>query len=115
VSVRSSPVTRAAVLVGVIGGAMAACATAVALAHALGLSPFLIRSLAPKSVTTAVAMPIAARLGGSPEIAAGVVLVTGLFGLGFGPLLLTRFRVRTPLARGIGLGTSAHGIGTPRR
>src|SRR5262249_61928650 len=70
------------------------------------------RPLARKSVPPAVAMPIAARLGGSPEIAAGVVLATGLFGLAFGPWLLSRARVRTALARGIGLGTAAHGIGT---
>jgi putative effector of murein hydrolase len=101
-----------AVLIGVAAGAVAALVTAVLAARALHLPALLVRSIAPKSVTTPVAMSIAARLGGSPEVAAGVVLVTGLFGMAFGPAVLTRAGVRSPLGRGLALGTTSHGIGT---
>ena len=101
-----------AVGAGVVGGSIASLVTAVLLARVLHLAPVLVRSVAPKSVTTPVAMPIAARLGGSPEITAAVVIATGLFGMALGPTILSRAGVRSRLARGIGLGTAAHGIGT---
>jgi predicted murein hydrolase (TIGR00659 family) len=97
---------------GVVGGSVASLVSAVLLARVLHLAPVLIRSVAPKSVTTPVAMPISARLGGSPEVTAAVVIATGLFGMAFGPALLSRAGVDSKVARGIGLGTAAHGIGT---
>jgi putative effector of murein hydrolase len=101
-----------AVILGVAAGALAALTTATLLAWAFHLSPLLVRSVVPKSVTTPVAMPISARLGGSPEITAAIVLGTGLFGMAFGPGILTRAGVTSKLARGTALGTCAHGIGT---
>ncbi len=95
-------------------GALSAMASVVALARLLALSPSLARSLVPKSVTTPIAMPIAARIGGVPEIAAALVVVTGTLGMVAGPWLLTRVGVRTAIARGAALGTAAHGIGTAR-
>ncbi|MCC7371017.1 MAG: LrgB family protein [Chloroflexi bacterium] len=38
--------------------------------------------------------------------------MTGTIGAMFGPMLLTRFGVTDPLARGIALGTTSHGQGT---
>jgi predicted murein hydrolase (TIGR00659 family) len=95
-------------------GALSAMGSVVALARLLALSPELARSLVPKSVTTPIAMPIAARIGGVPEIAAALVVVTGTLGMVAGPWLLSRAGVRTPIARGAALGTAAHGIGTAR-
>jgi predicted murein hydrolase (TIGR00659 family) len=103
-----------AVLLAVVAGAVTSIASVVALGVALRLSRTLVLSLAPKSVTTPIAMPIAERLGGVPAIAAAVVIVTGVIGMAFGPRLLDMLRVRSPLARGLALGTSAHGIGTAR-
>jgi predicted murein hydrolase (TIGR00659 family) len=103
-----------ALLASITLGSLAAMASVVALARLLSLSPLLARSLVPKSVTTPIAMPIAARLGGVPEIAAAVVIVTGTLGMIAGPWLLGLAGVRLPIARGAALGTSAHGIGTAR-
>jgi predicted murein hydrolase (TIGR00659 family) len=100
------------VAAGVVGGSVASLVTAVLLARALHLAPMLVRSVAPKSVTTPVAMPISARLGGSPEVTAVVVIATGILGMALGPWLLSRVGVRSKIARGIGLGAAAHGIGT---
>jgi putative effector of murein hydrolase len=101
-----------AVLLGVTAGAVSAAASAVMLAWGLGLPPAMVRTVVSKSVTTPVAMPIARSLGGSGELAAAVVMVTGLFGMVAGPRILSTARVRSPLARGLSLGTAAHGIGT---
>jgi predicted murein hydrolase (TIGR00659 family) len=99
-----------AVAIGVLVGA----ASAVVLARLLGLSRPLVASLAPKSVTTPIAMPIAERAGGIPTLTAAIVVATGVIGMAIGPWLLDRAKIRSPLARGLALGTAAHGVGTVR-
>lgn len=102
-------------LVGsVVVGAVAGIASAIGLARLLGLSRVLTATLAPKSVTTPIAMPISERLGGIPSLTAAIVVVTGVIGMAFGPWLLDRLGVRSRIARGAALGTSAHGVGTAK-
>jgi len=98
----------------VVVGAVVGAASAVWLARAFGLRGALVATLAPKSVTTPMAMPIAERLGGIPGLTAAIVILVGVLGMAIGPFLLDRFGVRTPVARGLALGTSAHGVGTAR-
>jgi predicted murein hydrolase (TIGR00659 family) len=95
-------------------GALLGIASAVLLSRALGLPRSVLLSLAPKSVTTPIAMPIAERLGGLPALTAAVVVLTGVLGLAVGGPLLTRAGIRRPLSRGLALGTSAHAVGTVR-
>jgi putative effector of murein hydrolase len=100
-------------------GALAAgsaCATllALALAFALQATPAILASIAPKTVTTPVAMAIAQSIGGVPGVAAVIVVVTGIVGYAFGPALLDRLGVRDPVARGIAYGTAAHIMGAAR-
>ncbi len=101
-----------ALLLAVPSGALMGVISAVLLARTLGLSAVIVRSLAPKSVTTPIAMPIAERLGGAPSLTACVVVLTGVLGLSFGAPLLDAARIRAPLARGLALGTSTHAVGT---
>jgi len=88
--------------------------TATGTALLLGASAAVARSMAPRSVTTPIAMAISAHLGGVPALSAAVVIVTGLLGGVIGPALLKRLGVRSPLAIGFALGAAAHGLGTAR-
>ncbi|EHM01918.1 TIGR00659 family protein [Acetobacteraceae bacterium AT-5844] len=97
----------------VLGGAFAGMA-GVGLAMALGGTPEVLASLAPRSVTTPVAMSIAERLGGLPSLTAVVVLSSGVVGAAVGPLVLNWVRVTDWRARGLAMGTASHGIGTAR-
>ena len=58
--------------------------------------------------------PVEHRLarGGVAALAAVFVLITGVIGAIFGPSLLTRLGVRSPEARGMALGMTAHAVGT---
>ncbi len=103
----------AALLSVVLGGAFAAAA-GVALALALGAAPEVTASLAPRSVTTPVAMGIAERIGGLPSLTAAVVILSGVVGAALGPLVLNLVHVRDWRARGLAIGTASHGIGTAR-
>lgn len=67
------------VLVLLAGGTMAVL-SAVGIAAALGASMETITSLAPKSVTSPIAMGIAERIGRLPSLTAGLVIITGIPG-----------------------------------
>ncbi|QHT58775.1 CidB/LrgB family autolysis modulator [Paenibacillus lycopersici] len=100
-----------AILAGAGTGAIAAIVSSAGLAWLLGLKPSLIDSLAPRSATTPIAIAVAGSTGGVPTITAVATLVTGILGLVFGPLVVRRFRIENPVARGILFGTSAHSAG----
>lgn len=69
-------------------------------------------SLAPKSVTMPIAMPVAEQIGGVASLAAVMVMLTGVIGTALGPLLLRWAGVDHPAARGLSYGINAHAIGT---
>ncbi len=80
----------------------------------LGSPREVVVSLAPKSVTTPIAMEISRLLGGLPPLTAVVVIVTGIFGAVLGPSFLSLIGVRSPVAMGLAMGAASHGIGTAR-
>lgn len=95
-------------------GSVSAVVAAVGLAHLTGLSDQITATLAPKSVTAPVAMPIAETLGGIPPLAAAMVLLTGITGAIVMTPLMRLLRVTDPKAAGFATGLAAHGIGTAR-
>lgn len=86
----------------------------VAIAWLLGAEHMIVMALAPKSVTTPIAMLVADEIGGSASLAAVFVMITGMLGAMFGVELLRLFRVVHPAAVGMALGMVAHAIGTAR-
>nr|QKY15132.1 plastidal glycolate glycerate translocator (PLGG) [Polytomella parva] len=81
-------------------------------AKALGLNGALARALVPRSVTVALAVPIARQLNASVAITAAAVLLQGLLGANFGPNLMTMIGVRDVIARGMAAAATAGGLGT---
>lgn len=100
--------------VALVAGSLVAALSAYALAGLLGASPATMLSLAPKSVTTPIAMGIAERLGGLPSLTAVLVILTGILGAVAGGGLLRWLGVKDDAAVGFALGVASHGIGTAR-
>lgn len=84
------------------------------IASAMGASHEVIVSLAPKSVTTPIAMEVCKTSGGIPSLTAAIVVIVGLFGAIFGFKILEVWHVRNPFSQGISMGTAAHAVGTSR-
>jgi predicted murein hydrolase (TIGR00659 family) len=103
-----------AVVVALVFGSLAAVFSAVGIAWLLGASRATLLSLAPKSVTTPVAMGIAEQIGGLPSLTAVLVILSGITGAVLGTYTLNLVRVKDWRARGIAMGIAAHGIGTAR-
>lgn len=102
------------ILVGIAAGALASILSASGLAWLLGGSREVILSLAPKSVTTPIAIGIVEKIGGLPSLTAALVVLTGCLGAICGPEFCRLIGVRDPAAMGLAVGTAAHGIGTAR-
>ena len=102
------------ILAGLAAGSLVAVASALAIARAFGLGGEVMASLVPKSTTAPVALGIAERLGGQPTLTAVLVLTTGIFGAMVVTPLFNALGFRDWRARGLAVGTAAHGIGTAR-
>lgn len=101
-----------AILAGVGLGCLVSMLVALLIALAFGLPREIVLSLLPKSVTIPFAVEIARIQGGSPGLASAFVVATGTLGSVFGAPLLNWVGIRNPVARGLAMGTSAHGQGT---
>lgn len=102
------------IITSVFVGCVTGILSVIFIARYFGADQALIASLEPKSVTTPIAMSIAERAGGIPSIAAVVVIVVGIFGGMVGPFILERLGIKSRIARGLALGSAAHGLGTAR-
>lgn len=102
------------VLFSIVIGSMTAAGSAVLLAKLLGASRVTILSLAPKSVSTPIAMGVAGKIGGDPGRTVLFVVVTGVLGAIIGSGLFKLLRIRDSRAIGLGMGVASHGVGTSR-
>ena len=101
-------------LVSQLVGCFVGIVSVVFTAKWLGASDEVIISLAPKSVTTPIAMEVTQSMGGIPSLTAAIVVLVGLFGAVFGFKLLQVGRVKSPIAQGLSMGTASHAVGTSR-
>ena len=102
------------ILTALFVGSITGIGSVLILAKILGSSHILAVTLAPKSVTTPIAMAISERFGGIPSLTAVVVIAIGIVGGIAGPWVLRILKVDSKIAIGLALGASAHGLGTAR-
>jgi predicted murein hydrolase (TIGR00659 family) len=95
-------------------GSCVAIASAWIVGALLGADERTLVSLAPKSVTTPIAMAVAEALGGLPSLTAALVISTGILGAMTAQGLFRLLRIRDDAAQGFAIGIAAHGIGTAR-
>ena len=93
-------------------GALTASLSVILVAWLLGASEGTLLSLAPKSVTSPIAIGIAEKIGGYPSLAAGLVLITGAIGCLTAPPLFRLLGIEDDAVKGFTLGLSSHGFGT---
>ncbi|AZI42046.1 LrgB family protein [Deinococcus psychrotolerans] len=101
-------------IVGSLSGTLVAVAIDLFLPRWLHLAPEAQQALLTAPATSAVAVVLANYTHAPPELAATLAVLSGLIGAVVLPPFLTFIGVRRPLARGLALGSVAHGIGTAR-
>ncbi len=100
------------ILLSQLAGCIVGVVSVVLIAKAMGASEEIIYSLAPKSVTTPIAMEVTKSLGGIPSLTAAVVVCVGLVGGIVGMKAMKATHIGSPMAQGLSLGTAAHAVGT---
>lgn len=99
-------------LVAEVAGCVVGLVSVVLIAELLGASRDVVVSLAPKAVTTPIAIEISNAMGGIPSLTAAVVICTGIFGGMAGFRMVKMSHIKSPIAGGLSIGTAAHAVGT---
>lgn len=102
------------VILGTAVGSAVSMSSVLFLCRAFKLDEIMAKSLLSKSVTTAIAIEITAQQGGLEAITIAAVVITGVLGALFSPLLIKLFRIKNPVAAGLAIGTASHALGTTK-
>lgn len=101
-------------LVSSLVGCITGIVSVVTISWAMGAPREIILSLAPKSVTTPIAMEVSRSIGGIPALTSVVVIFVGIFGAIYGYVILKRSRIKSPISQGLSIGASAHAVGASK-
>lgn len=100
------------ILLSELAGCVVGIVSVVYIAKQMGATREVILSLAPKSVTTPIAMEVTKAVGGIPSLTAAVVVCVGLMCAVCGYKAMGFAHVNSPVAQGLSMGTAAHALGT---
>lgn len=103
-----------AVAAGIISGVLSSVGSVLVMSVLFGLTHEQYVTLLPKSITTAIGMGVSEELGGIVTITVAVIIVTGIIGNIIAEPVCKLLHITEPVAVGIGIGSSAHAVGTAR-
>ena len=104
----------AAVALGLTAGVITSLVTVLVLSVLMGLSHEDYVTLLPKSITTAIGRGLSEELGGIVTITVAVIIVTGVIGNMFAENICKLFHISDPVAKGVGIGSASHAMGTSK-
>lgn len=103
-----------AIIVGIFCGTVIGIISIICISHLVGLDDTIIRSLAPKSVTTPIGISISDQLGGLIPITVLAIVGTGIIGAVIGPTVCKLCKIKDEVAVGVAIGTASHAVGTSK-
>ena len=95
-------------------GSLIGVVSVICLSFVFNIPSIIKYTLIPNSITTPLAVEISNSLGGITPLTAVIVVLCWLLGAVAGPSVFKLLKIKTPFAKGIALGTSAHGLGTAK-
>ena len=103
-----------AVIAGILSGVLASLISILGFSILFGLNHEQYVTLLPKSITTAIGMGVSEELGGIVTITVAVIIVTGVIGNMFAENICKLFHISDPVAKGVGIGSASHAMGTSK-
>jgi putative effector of murein hydrolase len=103
-----------AMVAGIAAGALSCLAMVLLCGILFRFDRELTISLMPKSVTSAIGVPLSAINGGIQSITTAAIILTGILASVMGPVLCRVFRLKDEISRGVAFGTAGHVIGTAK-
>lgn len=104
----------AAIIVSCLAGSITSIVSVILLCKAFGVDKAIEASFIGKSCTTPIALDISLMNGGMAGVTVISVICTGIVGAVLAPSLAKLFRVESPVAEGLAIGTCSHVIGTTK-
>lgn len=103
-----------AIIAGIVSGVLTSALCILAFSLICGLDYEMYVTLLPKSITTAMGIGVSEELGGIVTITVAAIIITGVIGNVLADITCKIFRITEPVAKGIGIGTAAHALGTTK-
>ena len=103
-----------AILAGILSGVLTSVTLVLLFAVVFHFSHTEYVTFLPKSVTTAIGMGVSEQLGGNVSITVAVIVITGVLGNMLAEPVCRVLSITNPIAKGIGIGSAAHAIGTAK-
>lgn len=104
----------AAVIAGICSGVIASLCSVLAFSLLFHFDKATYITFLPKSITTAIGMDVSQELGGHVPVTVAIIIITGVFGNMIAEPVCKLFRITHPIARGIGIGSASHAVGTAK-
>jgi putative effector of murein hydrolase len=93
-----------------LAGSLTSIVSGVALVWLFGGSRMVALSMAPKAVTTPIAMAVSQQIGGIPALTAALAIVGGIVAAVIGQRILKRLRIEDWRAHGLAAGVAGSGV-----
>ena len=103
-----------AVIAGLVLGTICCLGSIYVMGKLFRFDRVLTLSMLPKSITTAIGVPVSEEIGGIAAITSASIALTGVLTNMIGPSLCRLFQITDPIAQGVGFGTAGHVIGTSK-
>ena len=103
-----------AVMLGIGAGVVASAATVFAFSALFRLDLSMFATLLPKSITTAIGMDVSVELGGYASLTVAAIIMTGVLGNICAEGACRLFRITSPIAQGVAIGTASHAVVTSK-
>ena len=103
-----------AVFAGIFSGVLTTLCSVLVMSRLFRLSHEEYVTLLPKSITTAIGMGVSEELGGYATLTVAMIIITGIFGNVTAVAVCRLFRITDPIAKGVGIGSAAHALGTAK-
>ena len=101
-------------LVGIISGSVSCIAMVLLFSVLFRFDSVLLASLLPKSITSAIGVPLSEMAGGLASVTTAAIILSGIFASMLGTTFCKLYRLTDPVAQGVAFGTAGHVIATAR-
>ena len=103
-----------AIFAGIFAGVVTTLCSVLMMSRLFHLSHEEYVTLLPKSITTAIGMGVSEELGGYVTLTVAMIIITGIFGNVTAVAVCRLFHITDPIAKGVGIGSAAHALGTAK-
>lgn len=102
------------IIVGITTGVIVSFISVVLVCKIMGADSNILISVIPKSITTPMGMSLTNIMGGIEAITVVSIVLTGITGAIIAPTVFKITKITDPIAKGIGIGTASHAVGTSK-